>query len=174
MRWFSKTEKIRCPDGRIALVYKDVDDAVPLALRDKRARGDLSTEANGFGAGAAGGEYSSQVSEIMFAINARNQSQVLDYRNAYLAYTADPCGKSDLLERITNKIMDERAVLDRLTIQAHTLLELVRHGSADLPAIVELTSALKGQLGMPTPAAAAAAIEHARDDAKAMLGGGAS
>jgi hypothetical protein len=56
---FSKTHKVKCPDGRIAMVYKNIDDAFPFALNDREFKASAQGSAPGVGDLQIGGEYKS-------------------------------------------------------------------------------------------------------------------
>jgi hypothetical protein len=168
---FSKTQTFRCPDGRPAVVYKHVNDALPLGLKDVTARGGMRGDAAGFGEAEVAGAYEASVSQIMFAINARNSSQVLDYRNAYLAYMSDPCGNREFLSRVTDRIMSDRAFLDRMQIRADTLIQLIRHSPESGAQIVELSRDIMTELSITPASVAAKEIDLARGEAVEMLTG---
>src|SRR3954447_7429870 len=114
---FEKTKTIKCPDGHIAIVYKHLDDALPLELRNANSKFGAKGSATGVGSGNIAGEYQSIVSEIMFAINEKNSSQVLDFRNAYLTFMTNPCHKADVLERAHNRIMDDRNFIAKMELR---------------------------------------------------------
>ncbi len=169
---FSKTRKYDCPDGRPAIVYKHLNDAIPLELRNNESKSNAQGNVVGAGDGQISIENRSTISHILVAIDARNSSQVLDFRNAYLAYMSDPCGSRDLLARTTQRIMDDRAFLHRLQIQADTLIKLMETTPNNSQDIIDLSKIMMSALNLTPPDVAAQAISDARKDAKSMVGEG--
>jgi hypothetical protein len=154
----------------VAIVVRNINHALPLELRDVSGRAAGTITAPNIGAAEGAAEYQSQVAQIVFAINDRNSSQMMDFRNAYLAYMADPCGKGDLLERALNKIMDERNRLATLEIRARTLIKLIQQSPDRADQILLHCTSIMTDLDLPTPHAAVKAIEGARREAQEMIG----
>jgi hypothetical protein len=167
---FSRTRQINCPDGRPAIVYKRIDEAIPLEIRNTQTKAGGRGNLSNVGSVELDSTYSSSVEKILVAINDRNGSQVLDFRNAYLAYMSDPCGNRDFLARITARIMEDRAFLDRMQIRADTLVELIKQSPKNGGQILELSRSIMTDLNLPSISGTMQAIRDARDDAQEMLG----
>ncbi|WP_294324706.1 hypothetical protein [uncultured Chryseobacterium sp.] len=100
MNWFfSKTYKHKCPDGTVRIIHKNIDHAFPLSLKEnnKSFSGDLDVE--NIGNGKLKAEYQNKIKGLLFSINEQNQSLMINFRFAYAAFQADPCGNNSFITR---------------------------------------------------------------------------
>ena len=105
---FSPTYRHKCPDGTIKTVYKNVDRAFPLYIPGWQGNVAADVKAQEIGTGELKAEYASKIQGLLFGLDELNQSQMMHFRGAYVAYSADPCGNSDLLKRQVETILREQ------------------------------------------------------------------
>lgn len=172
MRWwpFSKTYRIKCPQGHEAIVFKSIDDAMPLAIKSNQTVAGLKVAAEQLGHGNLDVKHSSVVEGLLFAIDSRNNSQILDFRNAYLAYMSNPCGNGGVLERTTERIMGGRERLEASVLQAQTFVNALKAAPANATDIIAQFGPLLQNFNVASAIPANAAIADAREDAKRMGG----
>jgi hypothetical protein len=167
---FGKTYRVKCPGGHVAIIYRDVNDAFPFALSD------VERKMSGSGSVASqadldvSAEYRSGVSNILFAIDELNSSQIMDFRAAYSAFMSNPCENGPYLERASERIRQERNALIRLRMQAATVLQLIRENPDRSDAIAPLFNELLRTLNVPDAASTVRAIHDARAEAHEMAG----
>jgi hypothetical protein len=127
MRWpFSKTYKVRCPDGSIKTVYKNVDDAFPLHIPGWKANLVAAGKVLDKASADMKAEYSTAIHGLLFALDNLNQGLMMTFRGAYVVYQNDPYKHSDFFEREVSKLLDEQRRLRTLKIQIDGLIELAK------------------------------------------------
>src|SRR5436189_4690054 len=99
MGWFSKTYKHKCPDGTVRIIHKNMDDAFPLSVMDKKESVNADLASKKLGTAKLKTEYESKIKGLLFNINEQNQSLMINFRFAYAAFQADPCGNNAFITR---------------------------------------------------------------------------
>lgn len=122
--FFSKTFKQRCPDGTIRHIHKNIDKAMPLALKDMQTKfdADLSTQKKSLG--LLNVEYADKISGLLYAINEQNQSLMMGFRLAYIAYQSDPCNNNEYLIHQAEELNLGQQKLMELKTQISGLISL--------------------------------------------------
>lgn len=171
MSWwpFSATYKIKCPQGHFAIVYRDIDKALPLYIKNNDLSANLKAKAAELGDVELSAASKSIVSDLLYAIDQRNSSQIMDFRNAYLSFLSDPCGKSEFLARIVTRIMEGRENLEQKTIQAQTFLSAIKSAPENASELISAYFPLLKSLGVAGPQIARDEIVKAKSTAKKVL-----
>lgn len=88
---FSKHYKIKCPDGSVRLIYKNVDDAFPMSLANNKWSANANGKDSVGNTGSIAAEASATVKEMLLVFDNVNKNIMLDYRSAYIYLQASPC-----------------------------------------------------------------------------------
>lgn len=100
MNWFfSKTYEHKCPDGTIRIIHKNFDHAFPLSVKDKKGSFDSGLTSKNLGNAKLKADYENKIKGLLFSINEQNQSLMINFRFAYAAFQADPCGNNTFITR---------------------------------------------------------------------------
>lgn len=174
MIWpFSKTYKVRCPDGHFKTVYRNVDDAFPLYIpgwqANLAAAGKILDKING----EIKAEYSSAIHGLLFALDDLNQGLMMTFRGAYVVYQNDPFEHGAFFEREVAKLLDEQRRLRALKVQIDGLIELAKLLPAQSTDFAKVLSNIVDRMGyLLLPETTSQRIEEARQIANKMSGGG--
>ena len=98
-KWpFWRTSKHKCPDGTTVIIHRNVDDAFPLYIPGWKGNLDANAQTHGNLASAGlKAEYASMVQGLLFGLNELNQSLMLMFRGAYVAFLT-PAGTPACLQ----------------------------------------------------------------------------
>lgn len=172
--WFrGKTYTVKCPDGSIRTIQRDINDAYPLFVDG--AKVDLGADIKGLNklSAAVKAKYERQIEGTLFAINEQNQSLMMSFRTIYLTFTTNPCGNDAFFQREMAKILDEQRRLSALKLQLSTVVQLALGNPADTSGITKIFGDIAARIGGPASAPAATLeIEEARNAAKALIQNG--
>jgi hypothetical protein len=127
MGWpFSKTYRVKCKDGSVKTVYKNVGDAFPLCIPgwkgDLSAAGKVLDKANA----DLKAEYATAIHGLLYALDELNQGLMMTFRAAYVVYQNDPCEHAPFFEREVAKLLDEQRRLRALKVQIDGLIQLAK------------------------------------------------
>ena len=125
MHWpFGKTRLIKCPDGSLRYVYKNMDDAFPLYAKDWKARFDVAVKGLQTIQGSLGGELAHGLSGLLVMLNESNASLQFNCRAIYCTFSVNPCSmdtwlQNQMQELINpdnsgNRVLEEIGKIDRL------------------------------------------------------------
>jgi hypothetical protein len=144
---FSKRHQVRCPDGSTKIIYKNIDQAFPLYIPGWK--GDLKADIKALEQASAnvGAAYESKIQGLLFSLDERNQSLMINFRTVYITFVSDPCNRSAFLERQIEKIIDEQNHLSRLKMQIYSLIELAKNHPKKSNEIFALFQQIVSQLG---------------------------
>ena len=160
---FSKTYRIRCPDGSIKTVYRKVDDAFPLFIPGWK--GDVSAELKAFEQLPANikANYETKIQGLLYTLDDRNQSLMMEFRGIYIAYHSDPCGLGDFFRRELEKLIQEQRHVSLLRLQIQGLIEVIRaKPNIDDQVLSMFGDIVQGLGGKSIPQAAALEVENSR------------
>lgn len=135
--WPKKYYKVICPDQTVKTVYKHVDDAFPLYIQGWKASVGVDLGKLMGDAGALQAEASKKIEGLVFSIGELNQSLMMQFRAAYVAFQSDPCGSSDFLRDQVAKLNHEQYRLTQLRLQVPLLVELARLAKWDQSQFME-------------------------------------
>lgn len=169
---FSKTYKHKCPDGTIKTVYRNVDDAFPLYIPGWQTNVTADVKAQELGAAQLKAEHASKIHGLLFSLDELNQSLMMNFRGAYVAYTTDPCGNADLLSKQVDAILREQTRFQRIRLQIRGLIALAVSQPNNHDRIMDAFQSIVQQLGGPVVTQAAVAeIASTRDAVQKWIGG---
>jgi hypothetical protein len=169
---FLRRRKIRCPDGTVKWVYHRVDDAFPLFIPGWSGNLDAQLKVLADMPAQAKAAYETKIQGVLFGLDARNQSLMMQFRGAYIAYSNDPCPGSAFFLRQVEKLLDEQRELAMLLMKTQALLELAKEGPANHDQVMVVFRDLVGRIGGPAVAEAAEnEVADARSDAKKWIKG---
>lgn len=149
MRWpFQKTEKIKCPDGTIRIVYKDLDDAFPLVAKDwVRTRG-VTVRILEELKGSLSSHSQNLISGFLFDLDDANKSMQLEFRKVYATYQGEPCNSHEWLKQEVEEIIREERKLRRIQLIFCGIKSLIDHG-ADPQLLNELITEVLAEFRKP-------------------------
>lgn len=166
-----KTEKRQCPDGSVKVVYRSIDDAFPLALKDFKAKVDVDLAAlSDVPAGSVGTQYEKSIAGLLYTLGDRNQSLMMTFRAVYETYRSDPCTYDDFLRRQVELIISETNRHTEIQLSLSALIGLAQAQTIEPDGALALLHDLIRQVGGPGVAAAAAEhVQEAKLDARQWL-----
>lgn len=169
---FSKTYRHKCPDGTIKTVYRNIDDAFPLFIPGWQSNTAAVVKAEVIGTAELRAEHASKIQGLLFSLDELNQSLMMNFRGAYVAYTADPCCNTDLLTRQVEAILREQTRFQLIRVQIRGLVALAASQPNSHDRIMDAFQSIVQQLGgMVVPQAAAAEISRTLDIVRKWIGG---
>lgn len=164
---WEKTYSVRCPDGTLRTVYKNINDACPLFIPGWKT--DVAADLKGIPelSGQAKVKYESQIHGLLFNLNEQNQSLMMSFRTVYLAFATNPCGNDAFFQRELEKLLDEQRRISALKIQIAALIQLVSASPNDTAQLTKIFSDIASRTG-GVAIASAASLEIAETRAEAL------
>lgn len=167
---FGRTTSYKCPDGTTKVVYRNVDDAFPLYIPGWESKTSATADAQQLGTAKLSGEYASKINGLLFGLDELNQSLMMNFRGAYVAFSADPCGNADLLKRQVEQILREQHRFQMIRVQIRGLVALAEARPSEHDKIMEVFQTIVTAVGGPVIAdAASAEISEARTAMKKLM-----
>lgn len=87
----SKMKRVDCSDGTFRFVYKNLDHAFKIELKDWSAGVDIQLKNLQLQKLKAGGELQKHISGLLIEFDEINRSLYVDFRGLYSAYANNPC-----------------------------------------------------------------------------------
>jgi hypothetical protein len=168
MALWSKTYMVKCPDGTIRIVYKDADKAIPLSFRNTDSKAKVDVE----GLGGATAARTSKIQSVLISLSEKNESLVLNYRVAYLAYMSNPCQGYDRYQELVGNLALEQGQLTKAQMLVSTLTELATRGTDGTEKFAETFSQIVDLIGLDrytAPPASKMAIAESRAVAREWI-----
>lgn len=148
MNWFfSKTYNHRCPDGTIRIIHKNFDHAFPLSIKDQKGSIDLGIKSKQVGSGKLKADYDNKIKGLLFNINEQNQSLMINFRFAYAAFQADPCGNNAFLTRQSEHFSLGQQRLMELKAQITGLITLAESYPSNPEKVLPMYHEIVGKIG---------------------------
>ena len=122
---FAREFTIRCPDGTIKFVYKDVEDAFPLLTKEFGVSASLQTDP--VGTTGLGAQYRSKVNALFDGLNSQTNDLFAHLRAVYVVYKTDPCNKGDYLASRITEITDSFQQFRMQQLNVEILKDRARH-----------------------------------------------
>ncbi|MFM7755095.1 MAG: hypothetical protein ACKO58_11995 [Cyanobium sp.] len=167
---FGRLTRHKCPDGTTKIVYRNVDDAFPLYIQGWDSKASATAEAQQLGTAKLSGEYATKIHGLLFGLDELNQSLMMNFRGAYVAFSADPCGNADLLKRQVEQILREQHRFQIIRMQIRGLVALAEATPSNHDKIMEVFQSIVTAVGGPVIAdAASAEISEARTAMKQLM-----
>jgi len=170
MAWpWSKTYRVKCPNGHTKTVYRSVDDAFPLFIPGWKANLTAAGKVLDKATAEMKGEYATAIHGLLFSLDELNQGLMMTFRAAYVVYQNDPCKHSDFFEREIAKLLDEQRQLRALKVQVDGLIELARLQPQNTNEFAKVLSNVVDRMGfLMSPEVTADRIEEAKRIAREM------
>jgi hypothetical protein len=173
MGWpFWKTYTVRCGDGRVKTVYRNVDDAFPMYIPGWNTSLAAGAKAPDSTAADIKAEYSTAVHGLLIGLDELNHGLMMTFRAAYIVYKNDPCQHGDFFEREVEKLLEEQRRLRTLKVQIDGLIQLAKLQPDHSREFARVYGGVIDRMGSPlvpqTPVQDA--IREARETANKMKG----
>jgi len=173
MGWFSKTYQHKCPDGTVRIIHKNLDEAFPLSVKDKKGTTNVDIAAQKLGSAKLKTEYETKIRGLLFSINEQNQSLMINFRFAYAAFQADPCNNNGFITRQAEHFSQGQQRLMELKTQITGLITLAESYPNNPERVLPLYNEIVGKIGgYAAVTATVAAIKEGEQDAKKWIKGG--
>lgn len=128
-------------------MHRNVDDALPLALRDARRSTNGSIE-EFFGAKVElRAEYETQIRGLLFALDDENKNLVVQFRAMYLAYMSNPCDSFDWFTKGIDDLTKGQQRLTTARMYLHALIELAQDQRNNRTKILDTYLAVVERIG---------------------------
>ena len=151
MRWlFWKTYKVRCPDGSLKTVYRNIDDAFPLYIPGWKAGVAATAKVGGKGSGELKGEYAAAMQGMLVALDEFNRGLMMKFRSAYVVYKSDPCCDNGFLQREVEKALDDHRRLQAAKMQLDAAIEFARLQPQQSERIAQMLVEIGDRMSLPT------------------------
>jgi hypothetical protein len=149
-----------------------VDDAFPLYIPGWQSNVGAEVRAAEVGSTQLKAEHVSKIEGLLFSLDELNQSLMMNFRGAYIAFSADPCGNADLLTKQVDTILREQTRFQMIRVQIRGLVALAASHPNNHDRILDAFQHIVQQLGGTVVVQAAAEeIESTRNIAKKWAGG---
>jgi len=168
-----KTYRVKCPDGTIRDVYKNVDDAFPLFIQGFQA--DVTAELKAIDglSAKAKAAYATKLQGLLYGLDEHNHSLMMNFRAVYVVFQSDPCGSIEFLRRSIEKLCEDQKRLSDLRTKVRALIELAKNQKAESGEVFALFRVVvDGFSGPIVGEAAALEIAESRAIAKIWIEGG--
>lgn len=106
-------------------VYVNVDDALPLYLKEVHAQGKTAADVAGQVKVQLGAAYEAKVGGLLFGINELNASAQTQLRAAYLVFASAPCEQLDYLKDKIDEVSRREHTLRSVAIVLTQLQSLL-------------------------------------------------
>ena len=136
MKWknpFSKFDIVKCPGDSDKRVYKNPNDAYPLAIKAYEANISAKTSSVLTNSARISGKFRKKVAALLVDLGQNDGTLIIDYRAAYVVFQSDPCKYSDYLVWKTNLISAEHQRLKRLNLKIRAFMELANDRNTSSP-----------------------------------------
>jgi hypothetical protein len=117
---------VKCPDGTVAYVYKNIDHVFPLIFKDTKSAGSAAIDGLNKVKGKLDGKYESQIKQILFRVDEKNGSLQAHLRAAYVLYAAAPCIKLNYLEAAIKEVRSDESALRKAEFLIKQLVALLK------------------------------------------------
>ena len=125
---WTKKYKIKCPDGTTKMVYKNVDDALPVYVKGY----EKEFKANAKGLEEIEGEIAnsskSKIDGMLYSLDYFNNSLQMEFRAIYLVYETDPCSNGELFSQKIYELIEKYSALNSLKLKIYGLVEAIKSG----------------------------------------------
>lgn len=154
------------------MVYRNIDDALPLYLNDSNAKVEMGlTDLSGTG-GKVSGAYETHIRGLAFQLSELNENIVFEFRMAYLVYQSHPCEEQAAFSRRVENMSLRLSELYGARLQFQALVELASTRPDDNAEVWEAFSRIAGVLGGPEfGKAASTAIRSSRANVQLWIAG---
>ncbi len=144
---FSKSYEVKCRDGSVKTIYKNVEDAFPLSINGYDTSISASVKSELLEESGLDSHFKSKVDGLLYGLDEINNGLMMSFRSAYVGYQTDPCVNTHFfLEQIT-KINEEQQRLRALKMQIRGYVELAKSNPGDSSQLAEQYNKLVDNIG---------------------------
>ena len=124
---FSKIKSVKCPDGSTKYVYKHVDHAFPILIKNYEASISAKQDSALINGARISGELKKRTTTLLADLDRNNNDLIFAFRSAYLGYQTDPCKNNDYFLWQMNMITIENQRLKRLSLNIRAFVDLANN-----------------------------------------------
>ncbi len=156
------------------MVYKNVDDAVPLGLASSKRKANIDSKS----VGKISAESEIKINGLLVAVDDCNNSLMFKFRMCYLMYQSDPCNQLKFFQDTLQQVICAHEQMQRTKIHIEGLISIAKNGGksfsdASHAEFMSLYKAIVANLGNELPRESAVIeIEKSRIEAVNWIGGG--
>ena len=170
---WSKTYTHKCPDGGIIIIHKNIEYALPLAIKDVNSSINTDIKAKGQAVAKLKAEYASKVTGLLYNIDEQNKSLLLSFRLSYLAFQSNPCDDKGFLKRQAELLTEGQQRLIELKMKISGLITLAETFPSEPDKILPVYNDILTQMsGINVTEAVKLALKENRESAKKWIQGG--
>ena len=169
---FTKTRKVKCPDGTERFVYNNLNDVFPLSVSENSSKINTDLKVPETVDAKFAAEISQAIKSLMFTIDENNGSLVLEQRGAYSVYAANPCEGYERYSRHIEDLSHRRQRLQEQQRLLGALMALAQSPKANPNELIGLLRQLVDKL--PPEGAALITIDEmdqSEETAREMIEG---
>jgi len=144
---FFSTYKIKCPDGSVRIVNRNINDAFPLYIQGAQGKAKIGLNAVDEIRAEVNADFATKVQGLLFSLDDINQGIMMHFRAAYMALQSDPCGKSDYFQRQIEIIILEQNKLTSLKLKITGLINLAKSQQKNGKEILDIYASIVDELG---------------------------
>lgn len=135
---FLKLRRVDCPDGTSKYIHKDVNNAIPIYVREYDATlfGRIESELKGDA--VIGGEFKNKIHDLLTTKDENYASLIHEFRVLYGTFSTDPCSYSDFFLDGVKQILNVHQALKLQSSLIRDCIEYARMHPGD-PALLETT-----------------------------------
>ncbi|GAA3458480.1 hypothetical protein ACFFSW_04470 [Saccharothrix longispora] len=141
---WSKRYKVKCRDGSVKYVHRDVDDAFPLELRESGKRTAAGLDVLQQVSGNLERSHVEQIKAALFSLNQANDTMMVNFRALYTVYQTDPCANAGYLAAGTQALMAEHQRTKDLVIRLDALLKMAQTDQQVVGEVLKVITGLPG------------------------------
>lgn len=168
---FSRTRRIRCPDGSIKIVQRNINDVFPLALKEMQAKIEAEVNADNTGLFRLNGEYAQKIGGLLYSISDQNQCLMMSFRSAYIGYQSAPCCNNGFFIRHLDKTIEGQQRLMELKMQITGLIALAERYPNNPEKVLPMYYKLVARVGGDISESIIAEIRENTETMKNWIGG---
>jgi len=140
---FSKMRKVKCPDGSVQHVYKDPNQAFPLAFIDLSSSIKAELDAVESVKGSLSASNEQRYNTLLFSLDQSNNTLQANYAAAYIVYAASPCHGYERFANTIERLERANGDLAQLLVKVRLVQDMIR-GNENPDAVRQaITSALE-------------------------------
>ncbi|MCX7098255.1 MAG: hypothetical protein NTV43_10180 [Methylococcales bacterium] len=155
------------------LVYKHVNEAFPLELKDIKNGFDANIDVSKHLKGRVKTQYETRIKELLFNIDEQNNSLMLNFRSVYVVFQGDPCNSHDYLKQQIGVLNRNNMQLNALKVKVKLLIEYAKAHPNNPEKLQPLYNEIIGEIdgvGVLARDAAQLEISENREAAKLWVG----
>lgn len=163
---WSRTYRVKCPDGSTRTVHRNIDEAFPLDVRSSQTRLAAGIAGvSGVASGNISSEHQDKVESLLVAIDSKNNTLMVKFRAAYLVFMTNPCRQSEYLADQIRQLIEMHDRLTEVELGTQSLIALIASKPTDTHSILTLFRELVNKLQPAAPKLNSEAAKFAIGDA---------